>query len=133
MGYAAAWGCGSLGIVNLFALRSVDPDALREAADPVGDECDAWIGAHCENADLVVAAWASTGGIWGATGRWWLLRDMGKPLACLGLTRRGAPRHTLYLRKDTPVMAYMGGDRRAWGAPARSRLIPPDPGSRPVM
>ena len=124
MGYAAAWGCGSLGIVNLFALRSVDPDALREAADPVGDECDAWIGAHCENADLVVAAWGVHERYLGRDRKVVaLLRDMGKPLACLGLTRRGAPRHPLYLRKDAPVMAYVGRSTRM----GRSRQIPFDP------
>ncbi len=38
LGFAKEWGYGSLVVVNLFALRSPNPDALRENDDPVGPE-----------------------------------------------------------------------------------------------
>ncbi len=40
MGFARAWGYGSLQIVNLFAYRATVPDALRWVADAVGPEND---------------------------------------------------------------------------------------------
>src|SRR5262245_2005621 len=36
MGFARQWGCGRLQVVNLFALRSRDPKAIKQTVDPVG-------------------------------------------------------------------------------------------------
>lgn len=36
-GFADAWKCGGIIVVNLFALRATDPKELRRVKDPVGD------------------------------------------------------------------------------------------------
>jgi hypothetical protein len=34
------------------------------------------------------------------------MAETGKPLRCLGLNKDGSAKHPLYLRKDTPLMAF---------------------------
>lgn len=105
VGYAKAWGFGSLTIVNLFALRSTDPAALRSHPNPVGPENDGHILDVASDVPLVVAAWGSHGSLFGrsaAVRR--LLRDRGIRLDCLAKTKGGEPGHPLYLPANlTPV------------------------------
>lgn len=103
IGFARAWGFGSVALGNLFALRATDPKYLLRVSDPVGPENDAWILRLQQESDFVVAAW-------GCHGR---IRDRGNQVAktliqpyCLGLTRSGAPRHPLYLRGDTKPFLF---------------------------
>jgi len=56
VGYAVRWGYGAVDLVNLFALRSTDPRALRSAADPIGYANDAHIAVAVQAADLVLCA-----------------------------------------------------------------------------
>lgn len=100
-------------MLNLFALRSTDPAALEEAlrtgGDPIGPENNDAIvraGYKAHPSSVIVCAWGVHGKLAdrgmhvaeilrkGATCR----------VACLGLTREGAPRHPLYLRADTPLV-----------------------------
>ncbi len=102
MGFASGWGYGSVTVVNLFAYRTPYPDALKQAADPVGPRNNHWIRKTCATSELVVAAW-------GNDGRYldrfrWLTRQV-LPLHCLGVTKTGHPRHPLYVPKRTrPVL-----------------------------
>ena len=43
IGFAKSHGFGNLLVLNIFALRSTDPDGLRVAQDPVGPDNDAHI------------------------------------------------------------------------------------------
>jgi hypothetical protein len=105
MGFAKAWGCGGLVVVNLFALRTPDPKELGRAKDPVGPENDAYLRAAVDEADCVVLGWGASGlGDRAESVLSWLPR----PLMCLGMTRGGAPRHPLYLSKQTQREAYDG-------------------------
>ena len=38
VGFAKAWGCGALIVVNLFAVRATSPREMMRADDPVGPE-----------------------------------------------------------------------------------------------
>lgn len=104
IGYAQAWGCGGLLMMNAYALRSTDPRGLWRVDDPVGPENDEWLrhvaglypdttflaawGAHCEPARAAAVA------------------GLLPSLACLGLTKAGAPRHPLYMPGDLAPRPY---------------------------
>lgn len=96
VGFARAWGYGGVDVVNLFAWRTPNPRALRAAPDPVGPDNDAHLQAVAARAALVVAGWGVHGAL---AGRDVVVRRLlaGYPLACLGLTKAGHPRHPLYL------------------------------------
>lgn len=95
---ARALGYGGVRVVNLFAWRATDPQALRAAADPVGPRNDAALGEAADWADAVLVAWGVHGALLarGAAVAAFL-RGCGKPLLHLGLTREGFPRHPLYV------------------------------------
>lgn len=111
IGFAKREGCAGLVVVNLFALRSTDPDALLTAADPHGPENMRHLRDAIGDAKTVIVAW----------GAWYLshsaklgkrrarpsieslARDVGVGLYCLGTTTHGEPRHPLYVPADTPL------------------------------
>jgi hypothetical protein len=103
MGFAKQWGSGGLLVANLYALRSTDPKGLAAVDDPVGPENDLWIERLAGLALRVIVAWGASSG-----------PDPDRPqrvrslllsgvdeLWALGLSRSGAPRHPLYMPKDS--------------------------------
>jgi hypothetical protein len=108
-GFAVREGCGSLRVVNLFALRSTNPMALQTHPDPVGPENDRLIRKYTGAAgdSVVVVAWGSHGfardrALVVAGG----LRDAGHELWCLGVTGDGSPRHPSRVRNDAPLVPW---------------------------
>lgn len=106
-GFARAWGHRGMLVLNLFALRSTDPSALRTDADPVGPENDETLRLALEaarNVDApVLAAWGAHGNL---RGRAFRVRHMveGVRWICLGFTKARDPRHPLYVPASaTPV------------------------------
>lgn len=97
IGFAKAWGFGSLGVLNLFAYRSTDPKAIRLVADPVGPENDKYIAREIRDdaCGLVVAAWGNGGMIHNRARA--VVERFGKMMLCLGKTEVGHPRHPLYV------------------------------------
>ncbi|MGF1538601.1 MAG: DUF1643 domain-containing protein [Elainellaceae cyanobacterium] len=107
IGFARSWGYGSVTVTNLFALRSPYPKALREAADPVGQDTDAWIEQLAAQADLCLVAWGNAGQFLGrdrVVGE--QLARSRRVLACLRLTKQGQPAHPLYLKKSLRPMPW---------------------------
>lgn len=105
---ARALGYGGFRVVNLFAFRATDPRDLRRAADPVGPENDAALAEAMLWADMILCGWGAHGAHLGrgavvAT----MLRASGKPLAHLGLTKAGAPRHPLYIGYATQPQIWI--------------------------
>jgi hypothetical protein len=95
IGYARAWGFGTLLIGNLFAYRSREPAALRQVADPVGPVNDMHLERLQSKASLVVCAWGEAGA----------LRDRDRHVLdliarphCLVQLKSGRPGHPLYKR-----------------------------------
>jgi len=102
--FAERDGFGRLVVVNLFAFRSTDPDALLEQEDPVGPENDAHIGRALIESSKVVLAWGANP-IAEDRGKMVALRICGVvPTFALGFTASGAPRHPLYVRGDAPLV-----------------------------
>jgi len=103
MGYTAWWGYGGIIVVNLFALRSKDPQKLYNVDDPIGPENYHYIFQASWGSALTIAAW-------GIRGRY--LKQNKKVLAqltnshYLALTKNGDPHHPLYLRKDLKPKPY---------------------------
>ena len=99
IGYARAWGCGSLSVVNLYAWRATDPAELTAATDPVGPANDDFIAAA---ATVAARTGAPLVAAWGAHARperiagVLALPGMSR-LTALACTKSGQPRHPLYL------------------------------------
>ncbi len=103
--FARRWGFGAVEVVNLFALRSTAPQALWEAADPVGPANDRQIRAAARRARRIVAGWGAPRGGGPVSARAAAVAAAlgpAHPLLCLGRTASGAPRHPLYLPAPTP-------------------------------
>lgn len=101
--WSKSWGYASLTIVNLFAYRTTDPKLLRSAVDVIGPENDAVIRRVTEHASRVVVAWGNHGSLLGRGAQVaGLLRD---PL-CLSVTKKGQPRHPLYVRTYVDLQPY---------------------------
>jgi hypothetical protein len=116
VGFALDRGFGSLEVVNVFALRSTDPAALRKAADAVGPHNNRAIRRAASRADVFVCAWGAHGALDNrAAAVRHLLTDMrdhrvtrtgatAARLVTLGVTAAGAPKHPLYVKADQPFM-----------------------------
>lgn len=108
IGYARGWGFGRLCVLNLYALRSTDPAALRP--DPVAAAGDpenlATIMRIAAKSDLVVLAWGVNPQKLAAEGERRdktvveALKKAGVSLHCLDTTKGGFPRHPLYCRSE---------------------------------
>lgn len=112
LGFARAWGCAGLTVLNAFALRSTDPKALTGHPDPVGPDNDATIRRYLIVTDggPVIAAWGADRAVRAHqrdTVLCALVREFtGGVLQCLGTTAAGAPRHPLYMRGDVRPRAW---------------------------
>jgi hypothetical protein len=95
IGFAKAWGGGTLVMVNLFGFRSTRPAVLRSSGDPVGSGNDHWMELAVSSSDIVVAAWGNHGAL---NGRSKLVRSRyAGRLWALDLTLGGEPKHPLYV------------------------------------
>lgn len=108
VGFAQAWGFGSLVTTNIFAFRSTDPKGLRSVCDPVGPENDSVIERAAVNSDLVIGAWGTHGAFLDRGSEVVrLLGSVGLSLYALRLTKDGHPGHPLYVPADTTPMRWV--------------------------
>lgn len=95
---ARALGFGAFRVTNIFAWRDTDPRNMRAADEPIGFENDAAILAGVEWADCVVAAWGTHGAhLDRGAAVTAVLRQTGRAVHSLGLTKDGHPKHPLYI------------------------------------
>ena len=120
--FAKRFGSRGLIVVNLFAARATNPEALGRFNDPEGPENHAYVLKACEFAaepapdfetdeiiqpGKLVCAW---GAHWMREGQdqtvmGWIEASGAEPL-CLGVTKSGAPKHPLYLPRSTPLQPF---------------------------
>ncbi|MEM6311690.1 MAG: DUF1643 domain-containing protein [Pseudomonadota bacterium] len=95
---ARALGFGAFQVTNIFAWRETDPHKMRKATHPIGPENDATIRDGAIWADTVIAAWGTHGvHLERGPATETLLRETGKPIHHLGLSKDGHPKHPLYI------------------------------------
>lgn len=98
--FAKREGFGSIIVVNLYAMRSTNPNRLLTADDPEGPE-NVRVMAECLTPGRrVVAAWGGDNAMIGlpvSDAKTVLIKwaRQGNTLYCLGLTKQGDPRHPL--------------------------------------
>lgn len=102
--FAWQWGYKSLWVTNAFAYRATDPKQLRRAIQPVGPDWEVYTSELARNADKIICAWGGNIPHYRHVFVAEFLRQF-KPLHVLGLTKKGMPKHPLYLHKKTmPVL-----------------------------
>ena len=105
-------GFGGVEVVNIYALRSTDPRALRGHPNPVGPSNDAAIASAARAAGGIIVAWGDQTPRLGQAfaDRTAAVMDiLGRSTVkvwCLGTTAAGFPRHPLYLPNDVQLKAY---------------------------
>lgn len=100
IGYARNWGYGGLLMMNIFAFRAKDPKVMKSQEDPVGpgNNCCLVTMAHKESTGIVVAAWGTHGVFQNRHQNILkLFLEVGIPLHCLRITKKGFPEHPLFL------------------------------------
>lgn len=108
IGFAKRDGFGGIEVVNLYAYRATKPADLWRTGDPIGPDNDRTLRDVFEAAAgagfPVVAAWGANA----KPSRVSWVRSMphAEVLHHLGLTDKGAPRHPLYLRGDSPLTRW---------------------------
>ena len=110
--YATAWCYATLLVGNTFAYRATDQKQRLSVADPVGPENDINLIAMAHAADRVVYAYGNPHKKLRRHGNALARRlqeACSKPAHVLDLTKDGTPRHPLYLRDDTPPVAWVCG------------------------
>ena len=105
IGFSRRWGFAACVFVNLFAFRSPDPSEMKAAGLPIGLDNDFHILDQAERADRIVVAWG-THGLHRNRDSAVLAMLSEYKLFCLGTTNEGHPRHPLYLRGNTELVAY---------------------------
>ncbi len=95
-------GFGAFRVTNIFAWRDTDPKKMRAATDPVGPANDDAIVSSAldwiRDGDQIICAWGTHGEhLQRGPAVETLLRETGKPLFTLGLTKAGHPKHPLYI------------------------------------
>jgi hypothetical protein len=105
-------GYSHLTVVNLYAWRSRDPDALLRCESPCGPDNDQHIVDAAAGAALIICAWGADPM---APPRARHVEDLlaGQPLWCLGRAKGGEPRHPLMLPRTTVLQPYNAAAREA--------------------
>ncbi len=112
IGFAKSLGRDSFVMGNLWPYRTKSPKILKQNK-PNQIEGAAnldWLKWICRNFNLVIAAWGNHG-LWQKRGAevvaalYPILAENGNDFQCLDLTQENEPRHPLYVRADTPLVA----------------------------
>lgn len=109
--FAKARGFKALFKMNLFDWISTDPDALAAVDNPDGDPKNlAAILEQAERVGKIVCCWGDGGLLHGrASYVRGALDAHRRKLFCLGLTKKGQPRHTSRLAYETPLVPMWVG------------------------
>lgn len=99
--FAKSWGYGGVYVGNLFAFRSTDPKRLKYVTDPTGEDNIQHITTMFGLVDKIIYAWGNN-----QTEPDWLCDLVPAPY-CIELSKKGVPKHPLYLKKDTQPTLFI--------------------------
>jgi hypothetical protein len=102
--FAKSWDYGGVFVGNLYAYRSTDTKALRTVENPIGTENIEHIQQLVRKTERVVYAWGNH-----EREPEWLSHCVETPY-CIDVSKRGIPKHPLYLKKTlTPKLFVRTG------------------------
>ena len=104
MYFAKRESCDILEVVNLYGYRAPNPEKLWYVGDPWGPENNEHIATALNKADVIVCAWGNNARN-EAVGQFLDVYES-LNLKCLGMTKRGAPKHPLYIKSDQKLIDY---------------------------
>jgi len=119
-GRARREGFGGLVVLNIFAMVATNPKKMKAAEDPVGDRNDRtlteafsgqWLRelSQANEPHTFCAAWGSHGGHRGRARQVRKLAGQhGVGLVCLDRTKKGHPRHPLYVKNEQAFLSLDG-------------------------
>jgi hypothetical protein len=112
VGFAQREGCNALRIVNLYALRSTDPQTLWSVPDPVGPRNSQALQETMTSSRLFVCGWGRHARPDGLKHLRWALSHADQcgftmRLHCLGTNKDGSPKHPLYIKADQPLVPWV--------------------------
>jgi len=99
--FAKSWGYGGVYVGNLFAFRSTDPKALKYVTDPTGEDNIQHIQDMVGLVDKIIYAWGNN-----QKEPKWLSELVPTPY-CIDISKKGVPKHPLYLKKDIHPKLYI--------------------------
>lgn len=112
IGFAKRWGHDAIEVVNLYALRATDPQALLRHRDPFGPRnWHTLQGAIGGRHALNVAAWGAKAVRVPASTHVhvpMMAGRVGARVHCLAVTKDGHPRHPLYVEGDADPVLFGG-------------------------
>jgi hypothetical protein len=110
--FARAWGFGGLRVLNLFAARAIRPRELfTQFEDPIGPGNDDALRSTAQCREVILA-WGTHGSRLGRDAAVLKhFRDLGIKPKCLGLTKRGHPRHPLYVPAGSKPIQFATTNR----------------------
>jgi hypothetical protein len=98
--FSKSWGYGGLYVGNLYAFRSTDPKGLKHTDDPIGPHNISHIKALLGLSERVIYAWGNNE----REPDW--LRDLVDSPYCIDTSKKGVPKHPLYLKSDLQPKKY---------------------------
>ena len=102
-GFSKRWGYGGYVLANLFAYRAINPQTLRQAADPIGPDNDKHLKKLSRAAEHTICAWGNHGTMLERAAT--VLPSLDRPLA-LGITKQNQPLHPLYCPANRQPKAF---------------------------
>lgn len=100
---AKLWGYGGLIMLNLFAYRATNPNDMKKAQNPIGDNNDDFLKEILSMDTLTIAAWGTHGRF---KERDKQIKNLIPNLHCLDITKDGHPKHPLYIPMDKTPIPY---------------------------
>lgn len=108
IGFAKRYGFGGIVVVNLFALRSRDPAALRTHPSPIGPENDYWLKHETVNPNhSIIVAWGRHAEHFPGRVRA-VMKIIERAVRCLDVTKDGHPSHPLMLPYKSVPQPWIG-------------------------